>query len=339
MTGSSIVSPSPVVMVTPILLNKTDCNSDLHNIQNSSSIINLFSYNLLTFFCFLLTFYLKSLLSIYYCTLTSLERWNLSFLCKRSFWRKFLIYLSFCVYLIFAIACTISLCIKLTSWLFLILPFYILLTFVWCSFQLLNTINLTHLMNKISDCFLLLNESNSISKTNSFENSSNVSKKSRTTSHIYNPNNRNSGLSHSSSHFNTNNTNNNNNNNNGQGGSASGTPNTPSSTFRLTKFLSRFLSYNKLNMMQQNEEDGLSLSASIATNVPIHRILAYKGVRHLGSISYRISLYCLVQTVLLAPFAFYTSSPITIGLYLITLCLNFIWLSLLFQFPKTASGK
>ena len=323
-------------MVTPTLFNQTDCNSDLHNIQNMSSIINLFSYNLLTFFCFLLTFYLKSLLSIYYCTLTSLERWNLSFLCKRSFWRKMLIYLSFFVYLIFAIACTISLCIKLTSWLFLILPFYILLTLIWCSFQLLNTINLTHLMNKISDCFLLLNESNSISKTNSFENSSNISKKSRTTSHIYNPNNRNSGLSHSSSHFNTNS------NNNGQGVSASGGgPSTPSSTFRLTKFLSRFLSYNKLNMMphSDDDDDGLSVSASIATNVPIHRILAYKGVRHLGSISYRISLYCFVQTILLAPFAFYTSSPITIGLYLITLSLNFIWLSLLFQFPKTASGK
>ena len=318
------------ILVNPVFSNNSDCNSELHNIQNSSSIINLFSYNLLTFFCFLLTFYLKSLLSIYYCTLTSLERWNLSFLCKRSVWRKLFIYFSFLVYLIFALSCTISLCIKLKSWLFLILPFYLLLTLIWCAFQLLNTINLTHLMNKISDCFLLLNESNSISNTNSFENSSNVSKKSRTTSHIYNPNNRNSGLSQSSSHFNA--------NNNGQGGSASGGATTPTSTFRLTKLLSRFLSYNKLNMMNQNDDD-LSVSASIATNVPIHRILAYKGVRHLGSISYRISLYCFVQTILLAPFAFYTSSPITIGMYLITLSLNFIWLSLLFQFPKTASGK
>ena len=73
-------------------------------------------------------------------------------------------------------------------------------------------------------------------------------------------------------------------------------------------------------------------------NVPIHRILVYKGVRHLGSISYRISLYCLGQTAALAPFVFYTTSPTTIGLFMISIGLNLVWLSLLFQFPKTVTG-
>jgi hypothetical protein len=306
-----------------INISRNECNSyyDYHNIQNSSSIINLFSYNLLTFFCFLLTFYFKSILSIYYCTLTGLERWNLSFLCKLSFWRKLSIYVSFLVYLLFILTCTIALCIKLKNWSLLSLPFYLFISFIWACFQLLNTINLTHLMNKINDCFLLLNESNSLSQANSFENSSNHSKKSKS-SQIYNNNNnnpvcstnrnnRNSTLSQSSG----------NNNNNSKG------------SFKLKKFLQRFLSYDKLNMNDEIINEHMNVS-----NVPIHRILAYKGVRHLGSISYRISLYCFFQTILLAPFAFYTNSPITIGMYLITLILNFIWLSLLYQFPKSNSG-
>jgi len=120
-------------------------------------------------------------------------------------------------------------------------------------------------------------------------------------------------MSHSSS-------NNNNNNNNNK-------------SFKLTKFLSRFLSYNKLNL------HGNSANQLNSINIPIHRILAYKGVRNLGSISYRISLYCFTQTALLAIFTFNTNSPFTIGLYLIALSLNFIWISLLYQFCKSISGN
>ena len=74
-------------------------------------------------------------------------------------------------------------------------------------------------------------------------------------------------------------------------------------------------------------------------NIPIHSILAFKGIRHLGSISYRISLFCFILTLALAPFAFTVESPFTIGVYLICLCLNFIWLSLLYQFSKTTTGS
>lgn len=130
-----------------------------------------------------------------------------------------------------------------------------------------------------------------------------------------NSNNRDSTISHSSS-------NNNNINKSSQ-----------FSNFKLIKFLSRFLSYNKLNLY------GSSSQQLNTVNIPIHRILAYKGVRNLGSISYRISLYCFTQTILLAIFTFNTNSPFTIGIYLISVSLNFIWISLLYQFCKSVSGS
>lgn len=314
-----------------------------------SSIINLFSYNLMTFFCFLVTFYLNSLLSIYFCSLSCLERWNLSFLCKISFWRKLSIFLSFIVYLIFVLTCTIAICIRFRSWSFLILPIFFSLSFVWCLFQLLNTINLSHLMNKISDCYLLLNESSNLNNINSAENASSHShshsqgRKSKSqSSHMIssqsqhnainnplhgslngidalNSGNRNSALSQSSS------TNNN----------AAAASRGALSNFKVMKFLTRFLSYDKLNM-----KPGTGSNAQLhSINIPIHRILAFKGIRHLGSISYRISLFCFILTLALAPFAFTTESPFTIGVYLISLCLNFIWLSLLYQFSKTTTGS
>ena len=65
---------------------------------------------------------------------------------------------------------------------------------------------------------------------------------------------------------------------------------------------------------------------------------SYKGVRHLGSISYRIGIYCLVQTLALAPFVFNTHSPLAIGLYLCSMTLTLMWISLLYQFSKQHTG-
>jgi len=73
--------------------------------------------------------------------------------------------------------------------------------------------------------------------------------------------------------------------------------------------------------------------------IPIHRILADKDVRHLASISYRLGLYSFVQTLVLAAFAFNTRSTFTIGVYLCSLSLNFVWTSLLYQFCKTITGS
>ena len=137
--------------------------------------LNLFSYNFLTFLSFLITFYLKSFLNIYYCTLTSLERWNLSFLSgssntslsNRYFWRKLLIYASFFVYVLFIVTCTGYSVVRYQKWSILILPFFYTFTLVWLLFQVLNIINLNNLLNKISDCYLLLNETNSIAIENS----------------------------------------------------------------------------------------------------------------------------------------------------------------------------
>ncbi len=72
--------------------------------------------------------------------------------------------------------------------------------------------------------------------------------------------------------------------------------------------------------------------------IPIHRILADKDVRHLASISYRLGLYSFVQTIILSAFAFNSRSTFTIGVYLCSLSLNFIWTSLLYQFCKTITG-
>lgn len=294
--------------------NNTLTNSSLFNLiisnsyQNHSSIINLLSFNVLTFFAFLLTLYFKSIVNIYYCTLNSLERWNISFLCNFSFWHKIAIYASYFFYFLFSITCSITLSIRFKSWSFLILPIYLFFCVLWCSFQLLSMINLSHLMNKIVDCYLLLNETNSLSNTNSFENSSNLSRKSVKSMNQLAPN-RDSVLTQSTSS-----------NNNSL-------KNKYKFTHRLRKFLIRLLRYKNLDV---NNHSNL--------NIPIHRILSFKGVRHLGSISYRISLYCFAQTILMGIFAFSTNSPITIGLYLIALGINLIWISLLYLFPKSATG-
>ena len=285
--------------------------------DNQSSFINLLSFNILTFSGFLLTLYFKSIVNIYYCTLNSLERWNISFMCKMSFWHKLVIYSSYLVYFLFSITCSITLLIRFKSWSFLIFPVYLFFVFLWCSFQVLSMINLSHLMNKIADCYLLLNETNSLSNTNSFENSSNISRKSAKSVNQIALNqlatNRDSILTQSTSSNNNQNQNNNSSEN--------------KFFLRIRKYIIRLLKYKNLT--------NKSLSN---LNVPIHRILSYKGVRHLGSISYRITLYCFIQTLLLVIFVFSTNSPLTIGLYLITLSINFIWLSLLYLFPKSSTG-
>ncbi len=87
-------------------------------------------------------------------------------------------------------------------------------------------------MNKVNDCFLLLNESISISHANSFENSSNLSNKSKNLQKNGNGNNhRNSPVSQTSGN--------------------AGAPNkaTNSSSLRIIKLLQRFLNYDKLNML------------------------------------------------------------------------------------------
>lgn len=276
----------------------------------SSSIITLLSYNILTFSAFLLTLYFKSIVNIYYCTLNSLERWNISFLCQMSFWHKLVIYLSCFFYFLFSITCSITLLIRFKSWSFLIFPIYLFFAVLWCSFQILSMINLTHLMNKIADCYLLLNETKSLSNTNSFENSSNLSRKTALNQLAIN---RDSILTQSTSSNNNSNQNNNSNKN--------------KFCLRIRKYLIRILKYKNLTNKSYSN-----------INVPIHRILSYKSVRHLGSISYRLALYCFIQTVLLGLFVFSTNSPLTIGLYLTTLSINFIWLSLLYLFPKSSTG-
>ena len=108
--------------------------------SNQSSNFSLLSLNFITFVCFLLTLYTKCLLGIYYCTLTSLERWNLAFLSKPALWRKLAIYVSFAVYVLFLVACTISLCIEFEHWAFLIAPIFLIVACVWCCFELMNTV-------------------------------------------------------------------------------------------------------------------------------------------------------------------------------------------------------
>lgn len=285
----------------------------------SSTFIRLFSWNLLTFLCFLFTLYFKALLSLYFCTLSSLERWNITYLSTMSIWRKLSISLTILVYFLFAITCGIAICVRFKKWAFLVLPFYILVTFLWLSFQLLNTINLSNLINKITDCYLMLNESNGCG-LNSGENT--ILRRSRSSPMTYHHrHNRTSSTPSQASNSNS---------------SKSDKQKGFCYKLGITKLLVRLLVQHRLKPSSTSGSG--SYLNNITFNIPIHRILAHKGVRHLGSISYRISLYCFIQTCILAIFTFITRSPFTIGLYLITICLNFIWISLLYQFSKNNSG-
>ena len=153
------LSQKSVHVVLPQFRAQTSSNlSCSHGDNEEPSTFNLLSYNLFTFFCFLLTFYLKAVMSIYYCSLTSLERWNLAFLSKLPLTRKLAIFFSFFVYALFFVSCMIALCVEYEHWAFLVIPIFLCLALVWCSFELMNTINLTYLMNKINDCYLLMNE-------------------------------------------------------------------------------------------------------------------------------------------------------------------------------------
>lgn len=307
--------------------------------------MNLYSYNFLTFTSFLITFYLKSFLNIYYCTLTSLERWNLSFLSSTSFagsstggssstfslnnryfWRKLLIYATFFLYLLFIVTCTGYTIVKFNKWSILILPFFYTLTLVWLLFQVLNIINLNNLLNKINDCYLLLNESNSVmieSGSGHHHHHHHHHHKSRMAGGSGANNLRSSSTSSStSSHLSS-----------SKSSQAKGRSRL---LYNLRKFLHNFLNYNKLNGRNLNDDD---IGGGGNSNIPIHRILSYKGVRHLGSISYRICIYCLTLTILLSVFVILTQSSLTIMLYLCILNINFIWLSLLYQFSKNKNGN
>lgn len=288
------------------LKHRPECDSQV-------SVFSLLSPNLFTFLCFLLTLYIKSLLSIYYCSLTSLERWNLAFLSKLPFWRKLAIFFSFSIYVLFMIACTVALCIEYRHWSFLVIPFFLAMACIWCSFELMNTVNLTYLMEKINDCYSLMNEVTGLnSETNSMGHLNLSNKRSNFLSDSNSNNIRNSMLSQSS-----------NINNNRASGSFC-------SFVKFKKHLTRFLNH----LLYSNNDN-----SNHSINMPIHRILSDKDVRHLGSISYRISLYCFVQTIILAVFTFNANSSFTIGLYLCTLSLNFIWISLLYQFCKSITGS
>ncbi len=304
--------------------------------------LNLFSYNFLTFVSFLITFYLKSFLNTYYCTLTSLERWNLSFLSgsssnslnNRYFGRKLLIYASFFIYLSFTATCTGYTIVKYRKWSILILPFFYLFALVWLLFQVLNIINLNNLLNKISDCYLLLNESTSLLDSNKSKmghhRTSSLSRQSST-----NLNNNNNNLhscstsSSTSSHLSS---------------AKSSTKNKSKLAQNMRRFLRNFLDYNSRlsGRVAINDDENMnainSANANSSNNIPIHRILSYKGVRHLGSISYRICIYCLIQTVALSFFVVLTQSSVTILLFLCIVNINFIWLSLLYQFSKNRNG-
>jgi hypothetical protein len=307
--------------------------------------INLLSYNILTFAGFLVTLYSNSLLlNIYSCSLTTLERWNIAYLSKPHqsshhnqyalFTRKLLtIYLTYACYVLFSLVSVVALFLRLQRWSLLFMPVYLLVAFVWCAFQLLNVINLSHLMNKINDCYLLVNES-----------SENLNKigggltKSPSQNVILSSNNRNSNGGSTGGQSNVNNQK-----------PALDSASSSSSKFKLTLFLTRLLNYHNFfgsitkkrggsDIEGCNTKHSTGHSTPAKANIPIHRILSYKGVRHLGSISYRIGIYCLVQTLALAPFVFNTHSPLAIGLYLCSMTLTLMWISLLYQFSKQHTG-
>lgn len=219
--------------------------------------------------------------------------------------------------------CDLAFVSRYEHWAFLIAPLFLCVAVVWCSFALMNTVNLTYLMNKINDYYGyggsvvhelsgLESETNS-TRGGSIKKSTSSNNPSAHNAHLADTNSnniRNSMLSQSS------------NLNNGSGRSHS-------LFSRLKKSLTQLLNHLLSSHHQQ----------PVNSLPPIHRILADKDVRHLGSISYRISLYCFTQTLILAVFAYNSNSPFVVGAYLCTLSLNFIWISLLYQFCKSITGS
>lgn len=259
--AAAVVGSPPLTANLSVLVERTFADdhcggnrSTLRDFQAATNVLelNLYGLNALTLVAFLVTLYLKSALSIYYCTLTSLERWNLAFLSTlhHTLWRQLAIWTGFVLCTAFGLVCGAGLLLGSlgSAWrLFALFPLYALLALFWTAFQLLNTVNLLHLLNKIADCFLLLNES-AISGTG--ENSSNLSRKSKS--------NRQSTLSEQSNH-------------NLSSGSVSSKTTTRCG---LRKILSRFLSYHKLSV---NDDSVAGAHAHALFNIPIHRILNYKG--------------------------------------------------------------
>lgn len=219
--------------------------------------------------------------------------------------RRISIYTSFATYTLFPIACTITLTIQYAHWAFLVVPIFLCLALVWLAFGLMNCVNLTYLMAKVSSCRQALSEPKSglVSQTNS---TGFLSKRSQQPTLFNDTNSTNIRISQSSN---------------------INSHRSFCSLLRLRKSLTRFLN--------QLLYTGIDPSP---VHVPIHRVLGDKEVRHLASISYRLGLYSFVQTILLAAFAFNTRSIFTIGVYLCSLSLNFVWISLLYQFCKSMTG-
>ena len=70
----------------------------------------------------------------------------------------------------------------------------------------------------------------------------------------------------------------------------------------------------------------------------LNRIMAYKGIRYLATISHYIGVICFIQTLLLIIFVININSIIILNLFFIIISINLFWLNLIHELSSIISG-
>ena len=70
----------------------------------------------------------------------------------------------------------------------------------------------------------------------------------------------------------------------------------------------------------------------------LNRIMAYKGIRYLATVSYYIGVICFIQTLLFIIFVTNINSIVILNLFLIIISINLFWLNLMHELSSIISG-
>ena len=190
--------------------------------------------------------------------------------------------------------------------LIIILPIFVILSIIWLLFNLLNVINLWLLMNKISECYKIAFDNAGINNRQLVEHNDNNKNENEN-----NDDNDEDVEMNTLDKIGQNTRENTNNKNTGQ---------VNKKTSFKTYFIKLFRSKLPVKLRVLN------------------RIMAYKGIRYLATISYYIGVICFIQTLLLTIFVININSIIILNLFFIIISINLFWLNLINELSSIISG-
>jgi len=190
--------------------------------------------------------------------------------------------------------------------LIIILPIFVILSIIWLLFNLLNVINLWLLMNKISECYKIAFDNAGINNRQLVEHNDNNKNENEN-----NDDNDDDVEMNTLDKIGQNTRENTNNKNTGQ---------VNKKTSFKTYFIKLFRSKLPVKLRVLN------------------RIMAYKGIRYLATISYYIGVICFIQTLLLTIFVININSIIILNLFFIIISINLFWLNLINELSSIISG-